>query len=601
MNSYPVLIIPSEVETWRINGAEHAFLIYGGVISRGGNIQVLGLQGAGIIEGKFIKTVDDAQALVTKLHTLEKVIDALSKARGGIAVQIYDASSKQVFFLNDPLGAAPIYIYKEKNVLGVSSDLASLVTIIKSRGGKLCGNPYYFAAGHLTATEGYGASTPYFEIELLPRGLGLKITGDGEVSEIDVGGRDSIFELPKSYEDEVDSLCYEFRENVTLAASGNFDGKFAHLTGGFDSRLVLAAIKSAGLEKEFIFSCIPGSRDWDIASRLAGEIGLRFSGFEGNKRGVGYAQNYYESLTRRSRNSSGAIVSGVEPSYIPANTLLFQGGYGEVMRTFNAFNWSGPYDDVSGLAFSLWRWASFPRAEDIEKSMWSKTFLDHCIERLGAHAKRAEELEIPVDAFTNYLYVEGRNRYWVGLQSFYGNRYRTQFDPLYSTRCVSTPLMLPFSQRKANFLGLDVMRKLASEISEYPFDREIISAEYEASRGAINRRSFTGKLPEILEVPLSVSNAKTWPGAVDAITSGDKELAKSLGISALLVAGVRKYGGASIALVQANPLLKNIYNVDSLNKVWDKGNLNDKSSFITLNNVISTLFHSGLMEPTLIG
>ena len=207
----------------------------------------------------------------------------------------------------------------------------------------------------------------------------------------------------------------------------------------------------------------------------------------------------------------------------------------------------------------------------------------------------ANRLGLSKDFFTNYLYVEGRNRHWIGLSSFYASGVRSQFDPLYSKALVSIPRLLDFESRKHNFMGLDLMKLYSPELLALPFDRPRISYLYEKSRGKIARKLFRQVNPKIHNFP-QVKIIKPWPGPVDHITQLEIEIANKLGISSLLVFGVRKYGKLAIQLIGDSIELQQIYRFSSLSKCLNSGEPKTKSDFITLHRVISSLVLSNLIN-----
>lgn len=589
----PVVLLPPPLEAWHEQGAQHAFIVFGaGPLERApGRLQLLGLQGAGVLAGRFLFRLHDAQVHLGSGSSAQTLLSQMSQARGSLALQAYDVDQQSVHLLNDPLGGAPIYAYQDGELRAYSSDLGSMIQVLRARRATLTPEPRYFAAGALTGTQTYGADSPFREIRVLRRGLGLRIEADGQVHEVKLAPAEVLYASAEPYARAFERVRTDILDNVRLASEADVGTRFAHLTAGMDSRLVLAALMQSQLQERYCFACIKTSSDWVLAGQLAGELGLRFSDFEGMCHGKGYAANYIDWVTRASRNSAGALVVGHDPRWLPADTLLLQGGYGEVMRSFNHFAWDGRRDDLTRLAHQLWRYAGFPSAQQAPDSIWAPAFLDHVVQRLEVFTKEAATLGLADDAFTNYLYVEGRNRYWFGLQSFYANRVRTQFDPLYSCHGVGLPLLLDFERRKDNFVGLDLMRSLNPDLLGYDFDRACISPRYEQERGAVKRLPFSGRLPLPVPVPKTVS--KPWPGPVDSISTADETDAKAMGMMPLVVAGVRRLAGRAIEEIAASPNLREVYEPERLAALWQRGAPSGKASFQALHGVLSTLLLSG--------
>ncbi|MCO5132355.1 MAG: hypothetical protein M9932_17655 [Xanthobacteraceae bacterium] len=384
----------------------------------------------------------------------------------------------------------------------------------------------------------------------------------------------------------------EIVDNVRIATKATgFEQRYSHLTGGFDSRLILSAIRNQNLEEIFHFSCIENSADWEIAGQLSADLGLQFAP-DRRLRGAAWSQNYFESITRMARRSCGSLVAGVDPSLLPENSLLFQGGYGEVGRTFNSFYWDGD-QGVDGLGYLMWRYASYPKFDDRTSSIWADGLLDEAASKVLGYAAEASSLGLPKDFATNYIYVEGRNRHWIGLTSYYAAGLWSQFDPLYSQSLVSTPSLLDFEHRKANFIGFDLMRSFSSDLLEFPFDRPRVGWLYKKERGPISQRAFSGKWPEVVRGP--TTEAKPWPGKVDIVSEQDINISRVVGLSSLAIFGVRNYGTDAIKIVQDSDELRNIYRVENLSKRWNDGQPKTKEDFSVMNDLITTLALSGYL------
>jgi len=279
----------------------------------GGGLQLLGMQGTGILLGTFIRNTADAQGVLSTCLDANEAISLMTTARGSLAILLFSPSDQSVFLLNDPLGGAPIYFYHGENCEALSSDLGSLVSAVKIRSERLTAAPKYFAAGILTGTHSYGSSSPFKEIEVLRRGIGVKIDAFGNISRFQTLSGEKLYFSSESYERGFEESQIDICTNVHIAAQADFHSKNAHLTAGFDSRLVLAAIVHLDLQDCFVFSCIENSSDWEVAKSVAGALNLNFSGSDGSPKGTGYALNYLESITRTARRSAGSIVAGIDP------------------------------------------------------------------------------------------------------------------------------------------------------------------------------------------------------------------------------------------------------------------------------------------------
>jgi hypothetical protein len=168
-------------------------------------------------------------------------------------------------------------------------------------------------------------------------------------------------------------------------------------------------------------------------------------------------------------------------------------------------------------------------------------------------------------------------------------------DPLYSKALVSTPRLLDFESRKSNFLGLDLMKLFSPELLALPFDRPRVGWLYEKSRGKVAKKQFNGIIPKIhsYNQPIAV---KPWPGAVDQITEHEIAIGRDLGLSSLLIFGVKKYSNIALNLIGDNAELQRVYRIDSLTQRWNSGSPKSKDDYLTLHRVISALVLANLIR-----
>ena len=598
MFNHNVIEISDPLEMWPEQDGAKVYLIHGRQPSlhcRG--IEVVDFQGCGIIRGAFVRSIWEAKGQLEQFTDISDVATAMSRSKGSICVHIFDHRTRDYYIMNDPLGGGQIYIYSNGSHSVFGSNLNSITELCAARGDKLKRDIRYFAAAVLTYTHSYGSDSPYEGVRVLRRGEYLRIHRDGHTEIFSVAPPENLYLDTRPYNDALALLRRDILENVTAPAALDYDYKVSHLTAGFDSRLVLSAMLHARVADQFLYHCINTSPDATIAKQLAGHLGLRYTpNNDGNPRGKSYQRDYIEYIHNTPRSSQLVIGDGLDSRYMPANVLVYQGGYGEVARTFNSIKWDGDISDPRKLAFTLWRWINYPSRDESPTSIWAEDFLDHVANRLLIHYQDFSRLGLPSDYFTNYLYVEGRNRIFIGARSYYASAYRSQFDPIYSTHIVSMTAGLDFERRKANFVGLDLMRLLAPELLALPFDKAKIAPLYARERGPIESLEFNGNSPEIVELVDRSDYPIPWPGTHTVVSDEDAAAARSLRIPEIVAYGLRKYGPVALDVVASDPKLRAIYNPAGLQDLAGPVSSLTRDRALRLHGMISSLVLAELIR-----
>lgn len=597
MMNHNVVEIAGPLEAWPDQDGRTTYLVHGRKPSLySSRIELLDFQGCGVIAGKFVRTTDELRSLIERHSNILGVIDDMVNATGSVCVHVYDHETQKYYIMNDPLGGGQIYCGKTTNRTAFSSDLCALAELYVWRGEPLRKNVKYFSAGLLTYTQTYGADSPYQDVEVLRRGDYICLDREGRAEVIHALPQERLYISNVSYQDELAMVRNNVLENVFKASELSYDLKISHLTAGFDSRLVLAAMMKSEVEKEFMYYCIKTSSDAPIAYELGGHLGLTFVNNDGNPRGKGYQKDYFEYIKNGPRASQLVIAEGLDSRYLPQGNLVFQGGYGEAARTFNSFRWDGDLSNQWKLAYSLWRWINFPSEQEISSSIWSKSYVEEVVCRLSVHVARFLEMSLPTDYFTNYLYLEGRNRIFIGARSYYASSYRTQFDPLYSRHLASITAQLDFERRRANFVGLDLMRDLCPHLLSLPFDNEKITSAYIKERGPVEASSFSGASPNFVDLDNHVKSNIPWPGEASLISEDDVALARSLRIPEIVAYGVRVFGPKALDVISSTEEGRSIFNGDCLGDLNGPLEALTRERLMLLHGVISSLVLADMLS-----
>lgn len=449
--------------------------------------QIVGVHGAGVLHGGFISGIASASEIMRSRQ--HKNLPLMGQSlRGSITLYILESLQKKLTILPDPLGGGIVFMSKDKDGIAVSSNLGSLVSFLESLGKPPRKSLRYISAYVATGSGGLVDSS-YDDISVLPQLSFAEFSPTGmKIYDYPVKG--SFFNSDYSYLDSLEQIQAEVVENVIALANAPLERKVAHLTGGVDSRIVLAAILAAGKKDEFSFYCSGGPTEPDkvISSRLAVEFDLTMtdhSGLEFNKA----AESLEQQLSWGFEHTSGIISGTVHHGAARTSSGIASGGYGELLRSFynRGSIHSGTARETAELMYGRQGFDLEPR-----RRLLSEASSESAQGALTTIIDSAIELGVRQDAQLDYVYMNRRNRYYVGEISRANLPFASRFDPLYSITAASLGLSLDGRSRDANVLGMDLMERLVGGISTFPFDYDRFSDQYIQLRGRPALRSFTG-------------------------------------------------------------------------------------------------------------
>lgn len=197
--------------------------------------------------------------------------DALRLCRGTYCAAAYERSTRRLHLMVDKLGVRPIYCWVSADYIVFATALRILEAV------SFCKKSLSLQGVAETACFGYPLSdrTPYENIFSLHA---------GEVISSDTAGLqrrrywrwDELSAQPASVTAPPERLYRLFTDAIQLRLRGQ-KVVAAFLSGGLDSRAVVAALKGAGAEVIVANLAAPGSQD-DVFGRLAAEkLGVHYS------------------------------------------------------------------------------------------------------------------------------------------------------------------------------------------------------------------------------------------------------------------------------------------------------------------------------------
>lgn len=211
---------------------------------------------------------------------------------------------------------------------------------------------------------------------------------------------------PAPVEEWVEAVRADIAEHLRLATALAGPGTFADLTGGKDSRLVLAVLLDAGLAGDVRFRTLGdhGVEDIEIAREIAAELGLRHdAGVAGPRSPLGY-----EARARAFVNAtSGAMSVWDQAPLVATDALHLSGLCGEILRThFPRTGDLRTWDQLAHRFRNGWRFGSGGFLHEDARRLLEAEAREAVFDDALAHLS-------PVDA-VDVFFLRHRLRRWTG-------------------------------------------------------------------------------------------------------------------------------------------------------------------------------------------
>ncbi|KAA0975334.1 hypothetical protein FQ154_14140 [Paeniglutamicibacter gangotriensis] len=464
------------------------------------------LDGIAVFDGKAIsatKNTSTIAPLINEAETLERIAKKwLSSSRNPNALYLVDTSTDEGIVAPDPLGGAIVYYYSFEHRHYVSTDVKSLNHVLQ-RDNIFTSKSFIFQIERLLIGNSGSSDSSYEEIRTLDSFEYIHLK-NGQLSIVNL--REELLDYgPSSYFELMRLARRDILENVVAAATVPSSVAVAHITGGFDSRLVLAAALHAGVSNEFEFFCSGPdmTRDRIIADGLTRKYGLS------RTQSPGLASGPARSITERSLgplfHSDGILTTGPNGRENPSDVVAVGGGYGEMYRTVYAERFAEIQStDATAVMRAMLPWTTqastfiSPKAwDDLNGSLLSKW-------------QQISEYYTKPDFRGDALWIHRRARVHFGQGSMAWSRVGARIDPEYSLHGYKLAMATPLHSRKTNILGFDLMQSFDASLAEYEFD----TPRFENDSFASLRR-FTGpiSLPERSELQFTESSAPDFNDA----------------------------------------------------------------------------------------
>lgn len=388
-----------------------------------------------------------------------------------------DEHTREALCLPDPLGGSLVFHYSAGGTEFISSDIVSLVRAANAAG-SFPSKSVDYQLERLVLGNGGLTPASYDGVDR------LDLFAYWEVDPTRARNREyalaeEMRSLEVSYVRGLERVRTRVLESVVAVSKMPSEFRVAHLTGGFDSRLVLAAMVEAGCTDRFSFFCSgpEGTTDRQIADGLAGAFNLQRT-LNGGLTAAPTA-GVHERLLAPLFYSGGMTSTGPTGRELPSSVVAAGGGYGEVLRTFYGPRFRN-LDDSGFTGLDLMN-SMVPHVAD-RKKIYTSAAEESIGTRLHQEWTKLSTGGEPTDFIGDAMYSQVRNRYHIGQNSVLWSRIGSRLDPLYSVEAYQLARSIPLEAREANVIGFDLMDTFSPGLKAYPFDRNRFSPAYASMR-----------------------------------------------------------------------------------------------------------------------
>jgi hypothetical protein len=398
-----------------------------------------------------------ARQLATAMQRAE-LRDVVQRLHGVFSL-VRVITGGDVAVVTDPLGMRCVYYGETNDVVAVSSK-AALVAEALADEGQPPARDATSSCWLAFSTYRVGTATGFTGVRVLPAGASFEMAPFSTPvvaqstpwlpdEKLQDAGLDELVELVR--DDIADTLRATLERPV--------DRHVIRLTGGKDSRLLLAVALWAGLAKEYHYETIgpPDLADVQVASRLAETFDLRHE-----VKFVGLASpRPYPDRVRGFVHATGGMLNmwDLSDPKVPANELCVVGLCSDTMRSFTRARSAMSSDDLV-RHFTTQRFGRLdlldpPVARDLHQ-LAIDDLLDDPSGRAG-----------PLDLLDAY-FLRNRLRFSrMGPQEELAGQRRV--IPLYSIDALRAGFTLGGVARQRELLHFEIMRRCSEELVAHPF------------------------------------------------------------------------------------------------------------------------------------
>ncbi|WP_417863523.1 hypothetical protein [Vreelandella venusta] len=450
------------------------------------------LLGDAIYKGKLYQ---DSQQLVEDKVDIDEF---LKNARGCYLLVDIDLKKNEVGFYNDPLSLYPVYWFENEQYSVVSNLPIWMESVLSSIGVELARDGLLAGYDLAVGTGAFGV-TGWSDFHLIPFGSSLTLT-QSTLRVVEFRSLDRFFKSNLSFEELLENSATEIRENIQAIAGSRYKNKVSDITGGMDSRLVLAGIFDQGLEEEFLYHTNGGHPvpDANCALNIMEVFDLTRirTVCEYSQPVASQPINTFKSFIYQSQGSRFIYGRPFETNAVQENLIKVGGGLAGGFKSTYSLRLKNNVDKSVSLEDAVS--AMFLPATDC----LSDDLVRHVREELtNLFANLNKKYNISYVAAMDFFYVLSRSRYLIGVGEFPNSVIRPKVHALYGESLISAAFKLTDQERRSGKLHYELMKKLSPELWKLPFADQAWST------------SLTGREDNyefIEQVPITVKTPKLY-------------------------------------------------------------------------------------------
>ncbi len=455
---------------------------------------VLGIHGSGVIDGTFVRSAADVSKVLARRQSSDP--DRLgSSIRGVLTLYLWSPNPARVDIVPDPWSGF-VFHFRDIHLHAFSSDLRALVETLRSMGYRPRRSLDFATEVAATGSGGLNPSS-YENVDVLDPFERVAVTSEGiQISRYSVA--DEVLTPYASYAEGVEQVRTEIEDNIRAVAVASEAGgpeTIAHLTGGLDTRMILAASKSLGLASEFTFLSMGPETMADrwVAGRLAAEFGLTMTDWRAT-RVLRNPSTIAEQALWPMEFSSGLLTAGPHEYMTGTDTVVLSGGFGGNLKGNYSKSLEGSpapvtFEETARIAERIWGGRAYSTDPDI--GLYSSETVNRRINRFHEIRLAAGQMGMDSGAGLDWAFINVRNRYFVTPTTLEWNTYIHRFDPLYCLSGARLALSLSVKERAANWVVFDLLRGWDERLLSLPFDTPRMNSTYQELRGPVPSLDFT--------------------------------------------------------------------------------------------------------------
>ncbi len=387
--------------------------------------------------------------------------DSLERGRLRGCYCLLSMGAGGVHVMPDEEGTYPVFANDDFSV--VSSSLLAVLECLPERRLRTSETCEYIL--HAAC---YGPTTPFVGVDRLEAGFDYTLgTGRAEKTRVGSSGLPPLAEEP--FSELAEAAVSELRSFYAEVRAAFGNSVVQSFSGGYDSRLLLAAALNAGIRPHLFVYGNADSADVRVALQIAEGEGLEIDHVDWSGHPESSPEEYSEALREIYYMFDGMGPCGVfGPTYLRQDRLRrlqgrdahVNGGGGEVLRDF----WKLPERPIAVEAFVANKFAAPPGTCVSREG--EQQYHDHMAKRV-TRAIDGDKREMTFQQAQS-LYPFLRVQYWQGQSTGHGQQFAWDLAPFADRSIVAAGLQVPHRHKRYGKLEREMIGTLSPRLARYP-------------------------------------------------------------------------------------------------------------------------------------